>query len=220
MFIGHYGIALAAKPTRPCVPLWIWFVAVQWLDILWSILALAGVEKFSIVQGFTEGSALDLYYMPYTHSLPGALALSLLFGVIVGLMLNAGNRARTMLLVAAASFSHWILELIVHVPDLPLYDNSAKVGFGLWRHLALSLPLELILLGVGAWLYARTTTFVKAYLYWGFVVLLGALQIYTNLGAAPTSASVMALTALLLYVLLAVLAAWVEHLATAPGQAI
>ena len=155
-------------------------------------------------------------------SLPGALVLSLLFGVIVALMLNAGNRTRTMLLVAAASFSHWILDLIVHVPDLPLYDNSAKVGFGLWRHVALSLPLELILLGLGAWLYARTTTFVKSrgqYLYWGFIVLLGALQIYTNLGAAPTSASAMALTALLLYVLLAVLAAWVERLATAPGTA-
>jgi hypothetical protein len=222
MFIGHYGVAFAAKPTGPRVPLWIWFIAVQWLDILWSILALAGVEKFSIVRGFTEGSALDLYYMPYTHSLPGAIALSLLLGVIVALMLKAGNRTRTVLLVAAASFSHWILDLIVHVPDLPLYDNSAKVGFGLWRHVAFSLPLELALLGLGAWLYARTTTLVKArgqYLYWSFIVLLGALQIYTNLGAAPTSASVMALTALLLYVLLAVMAAWVERLATAPATA-
>jgi hypothetical protein len=222
MFIGHYGVAFAAKPTAPRVPLWVWFIAVQWLDILWSILTLAGVEKFSIVQGFTEGSALDLYYMPYTHSLPGAIALSLLLGVIVASMLNGGNRTRTVLLVAAASFSHWILDLIVHVPDLPLYDNSAKVGFGLWRHVALSLPLELVLLGVGAWLYARTTALVTVrgqYLYWGFIVLLGALQIYTNLGAAPTAANAMALTALLLYVLLAVMAAWVERLATAPGTA-
>src|SRR6476659_8398266 len=146
MFVGHYGVAFAAKPVGKHVPLWVWFIAVQWLDVIWSILVLMGIEKLHIVPGFTEANALDLYYMPYTHSLPGSIVLSLIFGGIVAVFTN-GNRWATILLVAAASFSHWVLDLVVHTPDLPLYDNAANVGFGLWRHVALSFPLELIVLG-------------------------------------------------------------------------
>src|SRR5467141_3487820 len=92
MFVGHYGVSLAAKPAARSVPLWVWFIAVQWLDVVWSILVLMGIEKLRIVPGFTEANPLDLYYMPYTHGLPGALALSLLLGAIVAL-LTTGNRS-------------------------------------------------------------------------------------------------------------------------------
>jgi hypothetical protein len=102
---------------------------------------LAGVEKLRIVPGFTEANALDLYYMPYTHGLPGSILVSLVFGLIVGAFVSE-RRAEIVLLAATASFSHWILDFIVHTPDLPLYDNSAKVGLGLWRHVMLSFPLE------------------------------------------------------------------------------
>ena len=97
------------------------------MDVVWSVLVLLGIEKLHIVPGFTEANALDLYYMPYTHSLPGSIVLSLIFGVIVALF-TSGNRATTILLVAAVSFSHWILDLVVHTPDLLLCDNAAKVG--------------------------------------------------------------------------------------------
>jgi len=100
-------------------------------------------RKLRIVPDFTQANAYDLYYMPYTHGLPGSIVLSVVFGAVVALFFP-GHRAKNMLLLAAASFSHWILDLIVHVPDLPLYDNSDKVGFGLWRHVMLSFPLELI----------------------------------------------------------------------------
>src|SRR5580704_18735737 len=83
MFVGHYGVAFGAKPLTPIVPLWVYFIAVQWLDVVWSILVLFGVEKLRIVPGFTEANALDLYYMPYTHGLPGAIMLSLLLGAAV-----------------------------------------------------------------------------------------------------------------------------------------
>ena len=63
MFVGHYGVALAAKPVGKHVPLWVWFIAVQWLDVIWSILVLMGIEKLHIVPGLTEANALDLYYM-------------------------------------------------------------------------------------------------------------------------------------------------------------
>ena len=218
MFIGHYGISFAVKPVGVRVearaPLWVWFIAAQWMDVVWAILVLSRIEKLRIVPGFTEANSLDLYYMPYTHSLPGSIVLSLLFGAIVALF-TSGNRAATILLVAAVSFSHWILDLVVHTPDLPLYDNTVKVGFGLWRHVALSFPLELIVLGLGAWLFARVTTFADGkgrYVFWGFVILLMALQIYANFGPPPSSPEAMAVTALTLYVALALLAALVERI--------
>jgi hypothetical protein len=225
MFIGHYGVSFAAKPVgaRAGAPvsLWVWFIAVQWMDVVWSVLVLLGIEKLRIVPGFTEANALDLYYMPYTHGLPGSIVLSLLLGAIVALF-TSGKRATTVLLVAAASFSHWVLDLLVHVADLPLYDNAAKVGFGLWRHVALSFLLELIVLGLGAWLYARSTAFTLPYgqyLYWGFVIFLAGLQVYANFGPPPSSPETMAMTALFFYVTLALLAAWVERIAIASTEA-
>jgi hypothetical protein len=199
------------------VPLWVWFIATQWIDIVWSVLVLLGIEKLRITPGFTEANALDLYYMPYTHGLPGAIVFSFVFGAIVAVFAS-GNRAVTFFLVAAVSFSHWVLDLLVHVPDLPLYDNSAKVGFGLWRHVILSFPLELIVLGLGVWLYAHMTTFASAkgrYVFWAFMVFLAAVQVYANFGPPPSSPESMAVTALAFYVVLALLATLVERTATA-----
>jgi hypothetical protein len=221
MFVGHYGVSFAARRIGRRVPLWVWFVAVQWMDIVWSVLVLLGVEKLRIVPGFTQANALDLYYMPYTHGLPGSIVLSFILGLIAALFIP-GNRATTILLLAAASFSHWVLDLLVHVPDLPLYDNAAKAGFGLWRHVVLSFPLELLVLGLGAWLYARTATFANAkgrYLFSAFVVFLAAVQVYANFGPPPSSPDAMAATALALYATLAFMAAWVERIATVSTDA-
>src|SRR6202789_2965318 len=140
MFIGHYGPAFGAKAALRRVPLWVYFLAVQWLDVWWSIFVLTGVEKVRIVPGFMQGSALDLYYMPYTHGLVGALALSAILGGIVALFFRS-QRALVFAVVAVAVFSHWLLDLLVHAPDLWVYDD-VKVGFGLWRWLWISLPLE------------------------------------------------------------------------------
>ena len=217
MFVGHYGVSFGAKPIEKRVPLWVWFIAVQWLDVVWSVLVLLGVEKLRIVPGFTQANALDLYYMPYTHGLPGSIVLSLVFGAGVALF-TPGNRTATTMLVAAAAFSHWILDLVVHVPDLPLYDNTAKVGFGLWRYVFLSFPLELIVLGFGAWLYARTVTLKRPWVYWGFVIFLAAMQVYANFGPPPTSQAGMAVMALAFYAVLALAAAAVERFAVASAS--
>jgi hypothetical protein len=213
MFVGHYGVSFAMQPTARRVPLWVWFIAVQWLDVVWSLLVLLGVEKLRIVPGFTQANALDLYYMPFTHGLPGSILLSLIFGAIVALF-TAGNRLKTALLVAAASFSHWVLDLIVHTPDLPLYDNSAKVGFGLWRNVALSFPLELAILMIGALVYARATKYKSAkgrYVFWGFIALLAVVQVGANFRPPPSSSQTMAITAFIFYGVLALLAALVER---------
>lgn len=215
LFIGHYGVSLGAQPAGKRVPLWVLFIAVQWLDVIWSVLVLSGVEKLRIVPGYTEANSLDLFYMPYTHGLAGAIVASLAFGGLVAISLNKDRRA-TFLLVTLVSFSHWLLDLIVHTNDLPLYGNTAKVGFGLWRHVALSFPVELSVLAAGAWLYARSTKFVSAkgrFAYWGFVIVLAALQGYANFGPPPSSPNAMAATALAFYLMLAALAACLEHFA-------
>jgi hypothetical protein len=213
MFVGHYGVAFGAKPLTPVVPLWVYFIAVQWLDVVWSILVLLGIEKLHIVPGFTEANALDLYYMPYTHGLPGAIVLSLLLGAVVAATV-ARRRGMAFLAVSAAAFSHWILDLIVHIPDLPLYDNTDKVGFGLWRHVAVSFPLELIVLAAGAWIYVRAAhpPIRGRNALCIFVVLLAALQAYANFGPPSASETAMAVMALAFYLVLAGAAAVVERM--------
>jgi hypothetical protein len=107
-----------------------------------------------------------------------------------------------------------VLDLIVHTPDLPLYDNSAKVGFGLWRNVALSFPLELITLLTGALVYARVRKFKSAkgrYVFWGFIVLLAVVQVGGNFGPQPASSQTMAITGFIFYGVLALLAALVER---------
>lgn len=218
MFVGHYGVAFGAKPAAPAVPLWVYFFAVQWLDVVWSILVLLGVEKLHIVPGFTQANAYDLYYMPYTHGLPGAIVLSVVFGAVVAATV-ARRRGVAFLVVSAAAFSHWILDLIVHVPDLPLYDNTDKVGFGLWRHVAISFPLEIILLIGGAWIYARALRPADLRGHWAlrsFIALLALVQVYANFGPPPASETAMAITALVIYLIFAALAALVERVRTTP----
>jgi hypothetical protein len=213
MFIGHYGPAFAGKAIGPAIPLWVLFIAVQWMDFGWAALVLAGVEKVRVVPGFTEGSPFDLYYMPYTHGLIGALALSALLGAVVAFFLRA-RRGSVFLVVAGAAFSHWLLDLIVHVPDLPIYDDSAKVGLGLWRHVWLSLPLELALMALGAWLYARMVPPGRAggdRWLWLFVATMAALELYSAASAPPASSQQAALSALAAYLVLAVLAGLVDR---------
>ena len=212
MFIGHYGPAFAAKGIEKRLPLWLLFVAVQWLDVMWSALVMLHVEKLRIVKGFTEGSALDLYYMPFTHGLIGALALSATLGAIVTLYYRE-RRAAIWAVVAGAVFSHWVLDLIVHVPDLPLWGDSFKAGFGLWRHVLISLPLELVIMAGGALLYARA---VPSRSRWGdawlalFVAVMAAIEVYAAFGPDPASPVAEAQTALVAYAALAGLAGLVD----------
>lgn len=212
MFIGHYGPAFGAKAALRIVPLWVLFIAVQWMDVCWSVLVLLGVEKLRVIPGFTQASPLDLYYMPFTHGLIGALALSAIFGGIVAAFFRA-RRGAVFAIVAAAVFSHWLLDLIVHVPDMPLWENTMKVGFGLWHWAWISVPLEIAALLAGAWLYAHYVPARRggnAWL-WVFAGAMSAVEIYNQFGPAPAEPKGMAVMALTAYGVLALLAAVVER---------
>jgi hypothetical protein len=121
------------------------------------------------------------------------------------------RKTAVFLVVAAAVFSHWLLDLAVHKPDLWIYDGL-KVGFGLWRWLWISLPLELLSLLMGAWLYVRYVPargFGNLWL-WIFVGAMAAVEIYAAFGPPPASAVAEAQTALFAYGILAALAGLVD----------
>ena len=149
MFVGHYSVAFAVKSDENKIPLWVLFVAVQLLDFLWALFVLLGIEKVRLVPGITATNALDLYYMPYTHSLVGAVVWSGLAALVYKSVLGAKAPRAAALVVALAVFSHWILDLIVHRPDLAIYDDTLKVGLGLWNYRGLEFGLEIAILAGG-----------------------------------------------------------------------
>jgi len=156
MFVGHYGVAFAVKTERNRIPLWVLFIAVQFLDYIWATLVLLGIENLRVIKGFTAGSMLDSYYHPYSHSLIAAILWSSV--AVVGYnslcsRLGYSYRKSTALIVGVAVFSHWILDLLAHPRDLPIYDNTWKVGFGLWNYRDLEFGLEIALLAAGIILY-------------------------------------------------------------------
>lgn len=200
MFVGHYGVSFAAKKAEPVISLWVLFIAVQLLDVLWAPFVLLGIEKVRIVPGFTASNPLDLYYMPYTHSLLAAIGWSVVAFLAYRAVRPAPRRAAA--IVGLAVFSHWVLDFLVHRPDLPLYDNTAKVGLGLWNLPAVAFSLEALLLFGAMWLYVRQGTARRTAMLVFGVVMLG-IQAYVFFGPPPVSDKAAAATALLSYAVFA-----------------
>jgi len=212
MFIGHYGPSFVGKAAKPAIPLWVLFLAVQLVDIAWSVLVLLGIEKVRIVPGITATNPLDLYYMPYTHSLPGAVLWSLGAAVAYRAIAPA-QKWSAAAIVGSAVFSHWVLDLLVHRPDLALFDDSHKVGLGLWNYPAIAFALEIALLFGGIALYLRTTRPKDGIGRYGmlvFGIVAVVVQAYVFFGPPPVSDTAMALTALVLYFAFAAAVYWLE----------
>ena len=158
MFIGHFGLAFALKRAEPRTSLGTLFVAVQGVDILWALFLLLGWEHVDIVPGLTPVSPLDFLDYPLTHSLLAALVWSGLFGAAYYSWptTDTSRHIKRTLVVMVAVASHWFLDLIVHVPDLPLLGNdSTKVGLGLWRNLPATIAVETLLLAGGVFILLR-----------------------------------------------------------------
>ncbi len=208
MFVGHYAAAFALAGARPKTPLWGLVLGVQALDVVWAGLILAGVEKVRIAPGFLEASSLDLHFMPYSHGLPAAIGWSILFGALWAVWRK--SRAEGML-IGLAVFSHWIADVIVHAPDLELWPGGPMAGLGLWRSLVISQSLEIgLLLAASAFWILRARP--KLWRAAGFVVLLIGLQALSHApGMGPPSVQVLAMQALVIYLLAAGLAFLAER---------
>jgi hypothetical protein len=213
MFVGHYAVSLALKKSEKRASLGILFLAVQFVDILFFPLVLLGIERLNIVQNFTQSTHFELEYMPYTHSLLASVLLAGASYVLFRWVIVKNNSVA--LVVAFAVFSHWLLDLIVHTPDLPLWnDASLKLGFGLWNSAVATFALEGALLVLGLWLYLRSTSATTAVGRYGmsvFVVLLLSVNV-VNIFGPPMGDSKLGLgvSALTFYFLFAAVAFWLD----------
>ncbi|MGB3562063.1 MAG: hypothetical protein WBH75_04750 [Thermoanaerobaculia bacterium] len=221
MFVGHYGAALALKGAESRASLGLLFLGVQFVDILFFPLVLAGVEQMNIVPGYTESTHFELAYMPFTHGLVVSVLWAALIagGAFVALGDRPGRRSIALVL-GAAVFSHWVLDLIVHTPDLPvLGDASTKLGFGLWANAPLTFLLEAALLLGGLWFYLRATTpkvgsRLSRFGMAGLVLLLIALNAYNLFGPPPAAFLEVFGFAMVSYLGLAGVAFWLDGLRT------
>lgn len=193
MFAGHFGVGLGLKRLVPSVSLGALFLAVQWVDLLWPTLLLLGLEHVRIQPGITAVTPLDFYHYPISHSLVAVIGWGALLAVTYAWI----GRSRIGAWVCGLGVvSHWVLDLIVHRPDLPLVPGGGPMlGMGAWNHPGLTLVLEAVFLGGGASLYLRATRPRDAIGRWGFVGLiafLALIQVGNQFGAPPPSVTAIA----------------------------
>lgn len=211
MFVGHFGVALGAKRVAPRVSLGTLFLAAQFLDLLWPTLLLAGAERVRIAPGITTVTPLDFEYYPISHSLLAVAGWAVLVGGSHFLLRQQGRAA---LVIGGLVLSHWVLDLLVHRPDLPLMPGEhTLVGLGAWSSLPLTLLLELPLFAFGVWLYTRATVAKDrqgSWALWSLVVLLLVIYTANLLGSAPPSVAAIAWAGQLQW-LLVIWAYWVDR---------
>jgi hypothetical protein len=191
MFIGHIGFGLALKKAEPHRNLaWLIGAAIAADLILW-ILVLAGVENVYVPENYSQIHYLTFFF-PYSHSLLGSLILTGLF-FRIGVLLQD---RRTGLLFAAAAFSHFVGDVIEHIPEIPLFDNvTPKLGLGLWEHMPVALGLEVAIVIVGLFLYLKSTRPIRRFGGVGMIALMVMLTIAAVFGQlyAPKPPSIKAL---------------------------
>lgn len=195
MFVGHYALALAAKRVAPRTSLGALFIAVQLLDILWAPAILLGIEHAHIVRNLLPASSLLFTYIPWTHGLLMAVG----WGWLV-------FRFSKNFIMGLLVFSHWLLDLIVHTTDLPLYRGGATWGLGLWRYREATFLTETLLVGLGLWVYLQSTRAVKPagkYAMKVFAAGLIGLEILDLYGPVPANINQLAIGAEVAFLVLA-----------------
>jgi len=196
MFLGHFGVAMAAKRAAPSVSLGTLVLAVQLADGLWPIFLLLGIEQVRIVPGITRVTPLDFVSYPWSHSLVADAAWAALLALAYGAWRRNWRAAAWL---AALVLSHWVLDALSHRRDVPVWPGGPKVGAGLWNSLPLTLVAEFVLFGVGAYLYLRVTRArdrLGTVLFALFVVVLAGLYVASVVGPPPPDVRVLAYSAL------------------------
>ena len=204
MFLGHFAVGLAAKRAAPSVSLGTWFLSVQFLDLLWPVFLLAGLEHVRVAPGITAFTPLDFYDYPFSHS----LAATAVYGALVGgLWFVRGRRAAVALLLAAAVLSHWFLDALSHRPDMPVLPHGPYVGVGLWNSVTATLTVELTVFAAGLLLYVRGGfAGARRPTFWLLIGAMVAMYLGAAFGPPPPSVPALALSALAMWVI--VIWAW------------
>src|SRR5712691_9261132 len=208
MFIGHYALGFAAKRVAPRTSLGTLFAAPTFADLLWPVFLLLGWEEARVVPGPNPFLNLWLDSIPVSHSLVALIAWGLLFGYLyqtrTGYMRGAA-------VVGLLVLSHWVLDVITHRPDMPLYPGSVTVGLGLWNSVAGTVILEVVMFAAGTWIYLRTTRARDAVGRYGLGALLTLLGLSYGgsvLSGAPPSMRAIEIGGIIFGWLFVVWAAW------------
>ncbi|MCG7856841.1 metal-dependent hydrolase [Flavihumibacter sp.] len=204
MFIGHFAAAFAAKKIDSKPSLGTYFLAAQWLDLIWPLLLLTGLEKVELATDPNSPIPLSFTHYPISHSLLAVAGWALLFAVVSYLF---NKNLKVAVLLAALVMSHWVLDWFVHIPDLPLTPGSDyKTGLGLWHQKWLVLAIELIFFGVGVLLYTRATLAINktgAIAFYSLVIFLVLVHLLNIFGPPPTDVQPIAIVGLSQWLLVA-----------------
>jgi len=203
-------VALAAKPLAPRASLALLLAAAYWLDVVWPVLLLAGVEQVEIAPGDTAFTPLRFVHYPWTHSLAAALAWSVLFGICC---LRIGKRESVILGLLA--FSHWVLDVISHRPDMPLWPGSeTMLGLGLWNSVPATIALECAMLAAGVAFYVRAAPArdrTGSIAFWGLIGILVLAYFANAFGPPPPSVDAIAIGGIAGAALFTALAWWADR---------
>ena len=188
MFIGHFAVALGSKKAAPKVSLGTLFLSVTFVDLLWPLFLILGIEHVRISPGNTAVTPLDFYDYPVSHSLLAVLGWSAAFGGIYYLL---RNEKRGALILGFGVLSHWILDFFTHRPDLPLAPWSAmKAGLGLWYSVPFTVIVEVGMFILALYWYLRTTSAkdrTGLWSFWTWVVFVTAVYAANIFGPPPPS---------------------------------
>jgi hypothetical protein len=201
MFLGHFGVALAAKRVAPRTSLGVLVLAAQLADLLWPIFLLLGWEQVRIAPGIARATPFDFVSYPYSHS----LVAQLLWGIALGAAYFAIRRDRRGAVVAGLCVpTHWILDFVVHRPDMPVIPGGARYGLGMWNSLPLTLLAEFAIYGAGIAIYVkatRTKDRVGTYALWSLLVFLFAMYLGAIFGDPPPNVKALAYMTLTMWLL-------------------
>ncbi|KAB2879426.1 hypothetical protein F9K33_09185 [bacterium] len=196
MFVGHYAVAFAVKKAAPKVSLGTLFLAAQFVDLLWPLLLLVGLEHVRIDPGNTILTPIDFYDYPISHSFIAAIVWS---GVLGFLIFSIKRDKKSSFVVGLCVFSHWILDFITHRPDLPLaFDKDMYFGLGLWNSPIGTILIELGLFMTGTLIYVRATKSIDrvgVYGFWSLLSVLLLIYVSNFLGPPPPNEFALAIVA-------------------------
>lgn len=194
MFLGHFALAFGAKKAAPTLSLGTMFLACQFADLLWPTLVLSGVERVAVEPGNTLVTPLNFISYPYSHSLVMLAAWAGAFSLAYRLI--KGSNIAAMVTVAALVFSHYVLDVIAHRPDMPITIGGAqKIGLGLWNHPGATLAIESLMFIAGVTLYSSVTRArdaVGSWAFYGLIAFLSAVYFAALYGPPPPDASAVA----------------------------